>query len=49
VLHGGKIQEQREANLDSFKTGEVDVFGTDVVGRGIDIQGVKQVINYDLP
>jgi len=50
VIHGGKIQEQREANLDSFKAGEVDVLiATDVVGRGIDIQGVRHVINYDMP
>jgi len=50
VLHGGKIQDQREENLNRFKAGEVDVLiATDVVGRGIDITGVEQVINYDMP
>lgn len=35
VIHGGKIQEQREANLKLFKTGEADILvATDVVGRG---------------
>jgi len=50
VVHGSKIQEQREANLEAFKNGEVDVLvATDVVGRGIDINNVQQVINYDMP
>jgi len=50
VLHGSKIQDQRMENLDAFKNGEVQVLvATDVVGRGIDIQGVKQVINFDMP
>eukprot|EP00823_Brevimastigomonas_motovehiculus_P006621 TRINITY_DN5509_c0_g1_i1.p1 TRINITY_DN5509_c0_g1~~TRINITY_DN5509_c0_g1_i1.p1 ORF type:complete len:237 (-),score=59.25 TRINITY_DN5509_c0_g1_i1:188-832(-) len=50
VLHGGKVQEQRDENLQAFKEGKYKVLvATDVVGRGIDIQGVKQVINYDLP
>jgi ATP-dependent RNA helicase DDX23/PRP28 len=50
VVHGGKIQAQREANLAGFKAGEYDVLvATDVIGRGIDISGVEQVINYELP
>jgi len=50
VIHGGKIQEQREQNLEGFKNGTYDVLvATDVVGRGIDISGVQQVINYDMP
>jgi hypothetical protein len=50
VLHGGKIQETREANLEGFKDGTYDVLvATDVVGRGIDISGVQQVINYEMP
>lgn len=50
VIHGGKVQEQRTANLKGFKDGVYDVLvATDVVGRGIDVQGVKQVVNYDLP
>jgi len=50
VIHGGKIQEQREENLRAFKDNEHDILvATDVVGRGIDITGVEQVINYDMP
>jgi len=50
VIHGGKIQEQREENLRAFKENEYDILiATDVVGRGIDITGVEQVINYDMP
>jgi len=50
VLHSGKIQDQRETNLAGFKAGEFDVLvATDVVGRGIDITGVEQVINFELP
>jgi len=50
VIHGGKIQEQREENLRAFKENEYDILiATDVVGRGIDITGVEQVVNYDMP
>jgi len=50
VIHGSKVQEHRMENLALFKDGHVDILvATDVVGRGIDISGVKLVINYDLP
>ena len=50
TMHSGKAQEARQATLDSFKAGETHVLiGTDVVGRGIDIPDVVQVINYDTP
>jgi ATP-dependent RNA helicase DDX23/PRP28 len=50
VLHSGKVQDQREENLEAYKKGLVDVLvATDVVGRGIDISGVMQVVNYDMP
>jgi len=50
VLHGGKIQDQRESALDAFKQGAYDILvATDVVGRGIDIPDVQNVINYDMP
>mmetsp|Transcript_24551 Transcript_24551/g.37883 ORF Transcript_24551/g.37883 Transcript_24551/m.37883 type:complete len:581 (+) Transcript_24551:374-2116(+) len=49
VLHGGKSQDQREENLDIFKRGGVVLVATDVAGRGLDVQDVGQVINYDLP
>ncbi|CAM8953084.1 unnamed protein product [Rhodiola kirilowii] len=50
TLHGGKSQEQREISLDGFKTNRYNVLvATDVAGRGIDIQDVAHVINYDMP
>eukprot|EP00957_Ditylum_brightwellii_P050841 3855389-Ditylum_brightwellii.AAC.1 len=49
VLHGGKTQEQREENLDSFRRGGVVLVATDVAGRGLDIPDVSHIINFDVP
>merc|ERR1719223_2512424 len=50
AIHGGKTQEQREWAMASFKEGRFDVLvATDVAGRGIDVEGVQQVINFDMP
>lgn len=50
VMHSGKSQAQRERTLDGFKTGKYKVLiATDVVGRGIDIKGVRHVVNFELP
>jgi len=49
-IHGGKSQEQREWAMNSFKDGRYDVLvATDVAGRGLDIDGVQQVVNFDMP
>jgi len=49
-LQGGKSQDQREYALAEFKEGNYDILvATDVAGRGLDVKGVTQVINYDLP
>ena len=49
-LHGDKDQKSRTEALDSFKSGKICLLiATDVSARGIDIQGVDFVINYDLP
>lgn len=49
-LHGGKSQEQREWAMASFKEGRYDILvATDVAGRGLDVEGVQQVINFDMP
>lgn len=50
ALHGSKTQEMREAALDSFRDGKVDIIVcTNVAARGIDIDNVAHVINYDAP
>jgi ATP-dependent RNA helicase DDX23/PRP28 len=49
ALHGGKTQEQRMEALESLKKGETDVLvATDVAGRGLHIDDVKCVLNYDM-
>jgi ATP-dependent RNA helicase DDX23/PRP28 len=48
-LHSGKSQEQREASLASLRSGRSDVLvATDLAGRGIDVQDVSLVINYQM-
>lgn len=50
VLHGGKAQDAREVSLEGFKSGKYNVLvATDVAGRGIDVQDVALVVNYDMP
>ncbi len=49
-LHSSRSQEQRNQALQDFKDGNVQVLvATDIVARGIDIDGVTHVINYDFP
>jgi ATP-dependent RNA helicase RhlE len=49
-LHSSRSQEQRLQALQDFKDGKIRVLvATDIVARGIDIDGVTQVINYDFP
>lgn len=49
TLHSGKNQEQREASLQSLRDGKADVLvATDLAGRGIDVQDVSLVINYQM-
>ena len=50
AMHGDKSQGQRERALASFERGDVDTLvATDVAARGIDIDGISHVINYDPP
>jgi len=50
AIHGDRSQREREAALNSFKAGRITVLvATDVASRGLDISGVNQVINYDMP
>ncbi|MBP5855951.1 DEAD/DEAH box helicase [Marivibrio halodurans] len=50
ALHGNKSQSQRERALARFRRGQARVLvATDIAARGIDVDGVSHVINYDLP
>ena len=50
VFHGDKGQGARNRVLDAFKAGEIDVLiATDIAARGLDIEKLPVVINYDLP
>lgn len=50
AIHGDKAQNQRQKALKKFKAGEIRVLvATDIAARGIDIQKLKYVINYDIP
>ena len=49
-IHGDKSQGQRERALLAFKKGEVRALvATDIAARGIDVDGVSHVVNYELP
>jgi ATP-dependent RNA helicase RhlE len=50
AIHGDKAQSQRQKALAQFKAGNVRVLvATDIAARGIDIDKLKYVINYDIP
>jgi superfamily II DNA/RNA helicase len=50
AMHGDKSQGQRERALARFEAGDVDaLIATDVAARGIDVQGITHVINFDAP
>ncbi|MFA7231545.1 MAG: DEAD/DEAH box helicase [Victivallaceae bacterium] len=50
AIHGNKSQNCRTKALADFKTGEVRVLvATDIAARGIDVDSISHVINYDLP
>ena len=50
AIHGNKSQGQRTRALDDFKSGRARVLvATDIAARGIDVDDISHVINYDLP
>ncbi len=50
AIHGDKSQAERLVALESFKAGKTAVLvATDVASRGLDIEGLPQVINFDIP
>jgi superfamily II DNA/RNA helicase len=49
-LHGGKRQNKRTRIIEKFKNGNIDVLvATDVASRGLDVNNISHVINYDMP
>ena len=50
AIHGNKSQSQRERVLAAFRAGRVrTLIATDIAARGIDVEGISHVVNYDLP
>jgi ATP-dependent RNA helicase RhlE len=50
AIHGNKSQSQRVAVMNTFRAGRTRVLiATDIAARGIDVDGISHVINYDLP
>jgi ATP-dependent RNA helicase RhlE len=50
AIHGDRSQSQRERALDDLKRGRVQILvATDIASRGIDVEDISHVINYDVP
>src|SRR5262249_16470131 len=50
AIHGDLPQSTRDQVMRGFRSGQITVLvATDVVGRGIDVEGISHVINYDIP
>lgn len=50
VIHSNRSQSQRVAALESFRHGRTRVLvATDIAARGIDVEGISHVVNYDVP
>jgi ATP-dependent RNA helicase RhlE len=50
AIHGNKSQGARVKALSRFKSGEIDVLvATDIAARGLDVDGISHVVNFDVP
>jgi len=50
AIHGGRTQAQRQQAIDGFRNGKFRVLvATDVAARGLDVDGITHVVNYDIP
>ncbi len=50
VIHGNRSQAQRVRSLEGFRSGRFRVLvATDIAARGVDVEGVTDVVNYDVP
>jgi ATP-dependent RNA helicase RhlE len=49
-IHSDKTQSQRVAALEAFREGKIDyLVATDIAARGLDVQGISHVVNFDVP
>jgi ATP-dependent RNA helicase RhlE len=50
AIHGDKAQSHRTRTLDAFREGQADLLvATDIAARGIDVDGIRMVVNFDVP
>src|SRR2546428_6410466 len=50
AIHGDKAQSHRTRTLDAFRSGQADVLvATDIAAGGIDVDGIRMVVNFDVP
>ncbi len=50
ALHGNKSQNVRQRTLESFRAGRLRfLVATDIAARGIDVEGISHIVNYDMP
>jgi len=50
ALHGDKAQSHRTRTLDAFRQGAAEILvATDIAARGIDVDGIRMVVNFDVP
>ncbi|HYK11305.1 MAG TPA: DEAD/DEAH box helicase [Gemmatimonadales bacterium] len=50
ALHGDKAQSHRQRTLDEFRDGRTEILvATDIAARGIDVDGIRMVVNFDVP
>jgi len=50
ALHGDKAQSHRTRTLEAFRRGVADILvATDIAARGIDVEGIRMVVNFDVP
>src|SRR3989441_6551875 len=50
AIHGDKAQSHRTRTLEAFRSGSADILvATDIAARGIDVDGIRMVVNFDVP
>ena len=50
AIHGNKAQNARQRAMNNFKSGKISVLvATDIAARGIDVDGITHVVNFDIP